>query len=51
MAMVNIIGDCYAALENMKRELAEQKRKNKQTTRTTFSECICLLLRQTGRLT
>lgn len=50
MPLVKIAEECYTALDNMKEKLIKQKRKAGQPEKTTFSECVCMLLRETGRL-
>jgi hypothetical protein len=50
LKMVGLIKECYEALEALKKELQEKKKMAGQPKKTTFSECICTLLRETGRI-
>ncbi len=46
MPLISVIQECYDELEKMKNELAEQKKVKGQPTKTTFSEVVCLLMRE-----
>lgn len=50
MPLVKLTDSCYTALEEMKKELIEKKKASGQPKKTTFSECVCKLLRDNGRL-
>ncbi len=50
MPLVKLTDSRYDALEEMKKELAKQKKSKGQSERTTFSECVCKLLKDNGRL-
>lgn len=50
MPMVDLHPACYTALEQMKAELVDEKKKAHKPSRTTFSEVVALLLRKEGRL-
>ncbi len=50
MPLVKLTDSCYAALVEMKKELKEQKKAKGQPTKTTLSECVCLLLKNNGKL-
>jgi hypothetical protein len=46
MPLVKLTDSCYAALEKMKKELKEQKKAKGQPVKTTFSEVVCMLIRE-----
>ncbi len=50
MAMVDLVDACYTALTEMKKQIKEERNKAGKVEKTTYSECICILLRETGRL-
>ncbi len=51
MPQISIIDECYAELEKIKAEIIEQKRAKRQPIRTTFSEVVCMLIRERKRIT
>jgi len=44
--LISVIQECYQALEEMKAELMAQKKARGQPEKTTFSECVCMLIRE-----
>lgn len=50
MPLVKMTQECYDSLDKMKKQVRAQKEKKGLPLKTTFSECICALLRETGRL-
>ncbi len=46
MPQISVIDECYAELEMIKAEIIEQKRAKRQPIRTTFSEVVCMLIRE-----
>ncbi len=50
MPMVELMDGCYTALTETKTGIKEKRKKAGKVEKTTYSECICILLRETGRL-
>jgi predicted CopG family antitoxin len=46
MPQISVIDECYAELEKIKAELIELKKAKRQPIRTTFSEVVCMLIRE-----
>jgi predicted CopG family antitoxin len=46
MPQISVIDECYEQLDAMKKELSEQKKAKGQPTKTTFSEVVCMLIRE-----
>ncbi len=46
MPQISVIDECYAELEKIKAELIEHKKAKGQPTKTTFSEVVCMLIRE-----
>ncbi len=43
---VKLVEECYQQLENLVKEIAENKKKNGIAGKTTFSEVISMLIRE-----
>lgn len=50
MKMIGLVKECYSALETMKKDMNKIKKAAGQPAKTTFSECVCTLLKETGRI-
>ncbi len=48
--LVRVLDDCYSALETMLKEIQKEKKLKGIRGKTTYGECVCRLLRETGRL-
>lgn len=46
MPLISVIPECYNELEEIKKELVEQKKANGRPTKTTFGEVVCMLIRE-----
>lgn len=46
MPLISVIDECYSALEDIKKELVEQKKAKGKPTKTTFGEIVCMLVRE-----
>jgi predicted CopG family antitoxin len=46
MPLISVIDDCYTELERLKADLIKQKKSKGQPAKTTFSEVVCMLIRE-----
>jgi hypothetical protein len=49
MPLVRVIDDCYAELERMRKEIADDKKAKSIHGKTTLGEVICRLIRERGQ--